>query len=199
MYNLYKNNKGQASAPFEVLVAIILMGFVILAGTWALSNLSENTCLGNKRQKMGELKEGIKEVVLGYTELTYKLINFQVTPCFNQKYEYITLKTYADTTRCNAYCGGGSTCTLLEYVYDDGKTRRLPIPPVCVELPTSYEVADLYECFSEEDPEKDNWDALNSMDLASNIPSGKYRLYLTGVSSGSVGETSQLCFLKRKK
>jgi len=156
---LIKTNKAQASAPFEVLVAVILMGFVIVAGTWALTNLSQSTCIGNKRQKLSELKEGIKEVVLG-SDLTIRNISFDVSPCFNQKYEKITLKTYNNPTRCNAFCGGGQTCTILEYVYDDGKTRKQPIPPICVELPTAIQYEEqIGNCIDQND--RENWEILS--------------------------------------
>lgn len=194
---LIKSNKAQASAPFEVLVAVILMGFVILAGTWALSNLSENTCIGNKRQELSELKEAIKDVVLG-SDLTIKNISFDVRPCFNQKYEFITIKTYANQTMCNAFCGGGNTCTLLEYTYNDGKTRKMPIPPICIELPTAIEYETTIDnCISDSD-EQANWTLVSDSNISSNIISGKYRLLMVG-SSTDYGSSRRLCFLKKKR
>lgn len=194
--NIFKvNKKGQASAPFEVLVAVILMGFVIVAGTWALSNLSESTCLGDKRQKLSELKEAIKDVVLGNSDLTTKNINFDVRPCFNQKYEKITVKTYQSPQRCNAFCGGGNTCTLIEYTYNDGKISRMPILPICIELPTTIEPeTSLNNCILPEDPEYDNWEALDLQNLE-NITSGKYRLFMVGSGISA----RKLCFLKKKR
>lgn len=196
--NIFKvNKKGQASAPFEVLVAVILMGFVILAGTWALTNLSENTCIGDKRQKLSELKEAIKDVVLG-SDLTVKNISFDTRPCFNQKFENITLKTYASPTRCMAFCGGGNTCTLLEYIYDDGKTRNMPLQPICIELPTSIEYeTNIINCIPDDPEEQEKWTALDP-ESSGNIASGKYRLFMVG-SSTEYGASRKLCFLKKKR
>lgn len=192
------NNKGQASAPFEVLVAVILMGFVIVAGTWALTNLSENTCIGDKRQELSEFKEAIKDVVLG-SDLTVKNLSFDVRPCFNQKFEKITLKTYASPTRCAAFCGGGQTCTLLEYVYDDGKTRNMPIQPLCVELPTAIEYETYKDnCIISTDSEYENWSLVSDTNISTNITSGKYRLYMIGSSQG-YGAARKMCFLKKNR
>jgi len=194
---LIKSNKAQASAPFEVLVAVILMGFVILAGTWALINLSQSTCIGNKREKMSELKEAIKEVVMG-SELTIKNISFDIQPCFNERYEYINLITYSNQTKCTAYCGGGNTCTLLEYYYDDEKTKKQPIPPICVELPTAVEYeTSTYNCFIEGDPEAEKWVAINPESFETNLKQGKYQLFMKSTLSSNGAR--QMCFLKRNR
>lgn len=190
-----KTQKAQVSAPFEVLVAVILMGFVILAGTWALNNLSENTCIGDKRQELSELKEAITEVVLN-SDLTTKNISFDIRPCFNQKYEYITIKSYENPTRCSAYCGGGNSCTLLEYRYDDTKVRRMPIDPICLNLPTAITCqTEIEKCYPDDETEQSEWQALDLTQLT-NITSGKYRLFMIG--SKEYG-TQELCFLKKKK
>ena len=45
MANLYlKDKKGQADTVFEVLIAVILLGFVLVAGTLAMSSLSNTKC-----------------------------------------------------------------------------------------------------------------------------------------------------------
>jgi len=188
---LIKSKRGQASAPFEVLVAVILMGFVIVAGTWALTNLSQSTCIGDKRQNMSELKEAIKDVVLG-SDLTIKNISFDTRPCLNQKFEKITLTKYDSPTKCSAYCGGGENCTLMEYVYDDGKIRKMPIVPICMDLPTS---VNFESSESECDVDPEDWEAMDlSASPSPDIKSGKYRLFMKSTGSDSVRE---MCFLKK--
>lgn len=194
----FLNKKAQASAPFEVLVAVILMGFVILAGTWALNNLSESTCLGNKRQEIGTLKESIKDVVLN-SELVTRNFTFNVKPCFNQKYETIAINYYSSSTRCNAFCGGGTSCTLLEYVYKDTKKNitKVPIEPVCLELPTNLEYESNIDYCVPSD-EKEDWFILTDTDLSNNIPAGKYRLTMAS-GSHDYGSSRKICFLRKKK
>jgi len=185
--------KGQVSAPFEVLVAVIVMGFVILAGTYALKNLSENTCLGDKKKEMGQLTSSLRDVVLG-SDLTFRNISFQTKACFDSKFERIELNQYSDQARCSAYCGGGVQCILLEYVYEDQvkQQRKYPIQPICTGIASNIKftkVAD--DCgISDEDSTWILVDALNEP-----IEPGNYRLFR---SSGTTESSINFCLLRRK-
>jgi len=117
MYPL-KKDKAQVSAPFELLVAIIVMLFVIIAGNYALKNLSENTCLGNKRQDFSNLISSLREVVLG-SDLAYRTIDFKTKSCYNENYETTKLIPSQDKQVCERYCGSGTSCILLQYSYVD--------------------------------------------------------------------------------
>ena len=41
------NNKGQEEAPFELLIAVIVMGFVIVMGINAIFTLNREQCQGD--------------------------------------------------------------------------------------------------------------------------------------------------------
>ena len=185
--------KGQVSAPFEILVAVIVMGFVILAGTYALKNLSENTCLGDKRKEMGDLVTSLRDVVLG-SDLTFRNITFQTKACFNSKAESIQLNAYNEQSKCTAYCGSGVSCVLLEYIYNDAtkQQRKYPIPPICTGLPTTINfITDPTECaLSPTDP----WVLVNPIGSVNGIEPGRYRLYRAETASGAT--TANFCFLK---
>jgi uncharacterized protein (UPF0333 family) len=143
--NILKDKKAQVDAPFEVLVAVILMGFVILAGSYALKNLSQNICIGDKRQDISNFKNALRDVVLG-SDLTFKNFYFRSRACFNEQHEVIRIVTYTDPHRCAAYCQTlSNTCTLIEYFYDDGRTSIHPITPICTDLPTTVEFANDYD------------------------------------------------------
>jgi hypothetical protein len=134
---IYKDKKAQVDAPFEVLVAVILMGFVILAGSYALKNLSQNICIGDKRQDLSDFKNALRDVVLG-SDLTFKNFHLSSKYCFNRQYEYTRLVTYTDQHMCSAYCQSlSNTCTLIQYYYDDGKRSIYPITPICTDLPSA--------------------------------------------------------------
>jgi hypothetical protein len=188
--------RGQVSAPFEVLVAVIVMGFVILAGTYALKNLSENTCLGDKRKEMGDLVTSLRDVVLG-SDLTFRNITFQSKACFNSKAESVELNVYNEQSKCTAYCGSGVSCVLLEYVYNDTKRgMRFPIPPICTGLPSTINfITNPPECGLND--EEEDWilvDPINS----GVIEQGRYRLYRASVNTGDTGSTANFCLLKNK-
>ena len=108
MFSSKDSKNGQVSAPFELLVAVIVMGFVILAGTYALQNLSENTCLGDKRKEMGDLVTSLRDVVLG-SDLTFRNITFQSKACFNSKAESIELKNKEVTQLTQKFIEQGLT------------------------------------------------------------------------------------------
>lgn len=200
--NIFNKKKGQVSAPFEVLVAVVLMGFVIVAGSFALKNLSQNVCIGNKRSDLSNFKEALREVVLG-SDLVIRNINFQTKACFNEIYESVQLNTYNDPSRCTAYCGGGNTCLLLEYVYEDTqKSIRLqPIDPICMDLPTSIDFGSQSECVDTD--EQLEWEAINPI-VSGNIGTtittirpGNYRAFKSGAQTGH--GTQKVCLIRKKR
>ena len=191
--------KAQVGAPFEVLIAVILMGFVLLAGSFALKNLSENTCIGNKTQDLSELKSALREVILG-SDLTIKTISFESKSCYNQMYETVKLRTYTVRSKCSAYCQGTmDNCTLLEYTYDDGQNIKRPIQPLCMDLPTSVDFeSNPQNCgISPQNPEwkiiTPNYGATtNSYTDPDNISSGVYKIF-----KKDIGGSTKVCLLKK--
>lgn len=193
------NKKAQIGAPFELLVAVVVMGFVILAGTYALSNLSESTCLGNKRQDLGELVTALRDVVLG-SDLTFRNISLTTKPCFNSRYEKIRLVAYNNQRKCTAYCGGGNNCLLLEYTYEvpgatpgSYKDFKYPIPPICTNLPSYISFANSGEESDCGINSGDHWIIINPIG-DNGIPLGRYKIFRTSATGAS---TSKICFLKR--
>jgi len=191
------NKRGQVSAPFEVLVAVVLMGFVIVAGSFALSNLSQNVCIGNKRADLSNFKEALRDVVLG-SDLVIRNINFQTKACFNERFESIQLNTYSDPSRCTAYCGGGTTCMLLEYIYEDTDKfiRMQPIDPICMDLTTSIEFGSNPDCVSpDEEDEEALWEAIDPS--GTSIRPGIYKLFKQGSTSNT--GVQKICLLRKKR
>ena len=191
--------KAQVGAPFEVLIAVILMGFVILAGSFALKNLSENTCIGNKTQDLSELKSALREVILG-SDLTIKTISFESKSCYNQMYETVKLRTYTVRSKCSAYCQGTmDSCTLLEYNYDDGQGIKRPIQPLCMDLPTGVDFEeDIDNCITTASPPEwkiitpNSGTTTNSYTDPDNISSGVYKIF-----KKDIGESTHVCLLKK--
>jgi type II secretory pathway pseudopilin PulG len=189
------NKRGQVSAPFEVLVAVVLMGFVIVAGSFALSNLSQNVCIGNKRSDLSNFKEALRDVVLG-SDLVIRNINFQTKACFNERHETIQLNTYSDPSRCTAYCGGGTTCMLLEYIYEDldKSIRMQPIDPICMDLTTSIEFGTDSECLVLDD-DTDLWEAIDPS--GTSIRPGIYKIFKQGSTSNT--GVQKICLLRKRR
>jgi hypothetical protein len=189
MYPL-KKDKAQVSAPFELLVAIIVMLFVIIAGNYALKNLSENTCLGNKRQDFSNLISSLREVVLG-SDLAYRTIDFKTKACYSQEYEKTILSTVQDKAVCERYCGSGTSCILLYYSYidEDKYEYKYPIQPICTYLSTNLVFGSANECL---EPDDDTSKAIDP--TMENIPIGSYRLFK--ISNNLDNVNYRVCMVK---
>jgi hypothetical protein len=186
-----KNNKAQVSAPFEVLIAVIIMMFVIVSGNYALKNLSENTCLGDKRQDFSNLISSLREVILG-SDLAYRTIDFSTKACYNENYERTYLYVVSDDKdMCERYCGSGTSCVLLMYSYENEERRdyKLPIPPICTYLPTNIVFGSDTEC-DITDP-NDPRDAIDPREDNGNIQNGTYK-----ISKLSDNNQYRICMVK---
>jgi len=183
------SNKAQMSAPFELLVAIIVMIFVIAAGSYALANLNENTCIGNKRQDFSNLISSLRDVVLG-SDLAYRTIDFSTKACYDNKYEKTYLKIVNnDRDVCERYCGSGNSCILLQYSYiDESKGQfKHPISPICTYLPTNLIFGSELECSTNQ-----NEITIDPLDIDSTINPGTYKIWKLSDS----GPQSKICMVK---
>lgn len=109
------DRKGQESAPFELLVAVIIMGFVIFVGMQAMDQLNRQKCFNEINAKLEEMKTKLETVV---TERSPQQINFILSSCFNSRDETIRIKDYSEPALCAEYCGAAKNlCTLLQYYY----------------------------------------------------------------------------------
>ena len=107
------NRKGQEAAPFELLVAVIIMGFVIFVGLNAMQTLDKQRCYNETDQKLETMKTMLETVV---TERSSKSINFDTSQCYNSKDVSIRIKDYSEPALCAFYCGSTrNLCTLLQY------------------------------------------------------------------------------------
>jgi len=190
MFNYKKKQKAQVSAPFELLVAIIVMIFVIIAGNYALSNLNENTCLGNKRQDFSNLSTYLRDVTLG-SDLAYRTIDFTTKACYNETKETINLQIREERDICERYCGSGTSCVLLFYNYIDEEKMdyKLPIEPVCTYLPTNIQFGSALDCGSDTDNSRDV-----AIDPIDNIPLGRYKIWK--ISDSSTQTSHKICMVK---
>ncbi|MCX6798774.1 MAG: hypothetical protein NTW59_01605 [Candidatus Diapherotrites archaeon] len=107
---------GQESAPFELLIAVIVMGFVIFVGMRAMSQLNCQKCVGETEAKLEELKTKIEIVV---TQKSPQTISFYTSGCFSSEDEMLIIKDETEPQVCAAYCGSAKNiCTVLKYVYN---------------------------------------------------------------------------------
>lgn len=107
------NFKGQESAPFELLIAVIVMTFVILVGFNALDRLQTETCKGELNQDMENIKSSIEAVVKNKSKAN---VSFELPGCFNENESQLRIIERDSVDYCSAVCGGSiSSCTVLQF------------------------------------------------------------------------------------
>ena len=115
------NSKGQEEGPFELLVAVILMTFVIFIGLQAMDALRVQTCQGKAEKAMQELQTAIESAV-NRNSITQVLFDYdkcfrpikttrEGTPVITPE---VLLYKKADAKQCHAICGGTeTTCSFI--------------------------------------------------------------------------------------
>ena len=116
------DSRGQESAPFELLVAIIIMGFVLFVGFQAMEKLREEQCFAKTDKGLEEFKTKIEIAV---TQKSPQTIPFILSQCFNPEEEEIRVQNWDNALFCADLCGSAEiTCTSLEYFNKStGKVR----------------------------------------------------------------------------
>lgn len=97
------DNHGQEEAPFELLIAVIVMGFVIFLGLQAMNYVTQEQCKAQIKYSASQLKAVIQDVVAGNT----KNLVFDPPQCFEkpkdrEEMRFVVIK---DTLQCSQLCG----------------------------------------------------------------------------------------------
>ncbi len=108
------SQRGQEEAPFELLIAVIIMGFVIFLGLQAMKYVQDEQCKAQIKFEANQLKTVIQEVVAGNT----KNLVFFPPECFSkpkdrEEMEFVVIK---DSLQCSRLCGGAKNeCFVFLY------------------------------------------------------------------------------------
>ncbi|MEW6295791.1 MAG: hypothetical protein AB1467_05900 [Candidatus Diapherotrites archaeon] len=111
------NCSGQEEAPFELLVAVILMTFVILIGLYAMTEASNRKCLQEKNKDLDNLAAKIQEVANNET-IAAAPLSFIASQC--GKNEEIKIISSIEAIQCRVCPGSLKSCLLLNYRSDAG-------------------------------------------------------------------------------
>jgi len=107
------SEKGQESAPFELLIAIIIMSFVIVVGFNAIQTLERETCKGTLDKNLEEIKSGIETVVKNKSKAN---VSFSLPSCYKEDESNLRVINRVDIDFCSFYCGGSvSECSVLQF------------------------------------------------------------------------------------
>ena len=103
--------RGQEEAPFQLLVAVILMTFVIIVGLRAMEQADEQKCFYETDKAMDDLRLAIENTAQNKTP---SIVNFNPPGC--TKNESFVLRKSDDERICKNACLNSSTsCVLLRY------------------------------------------------------------------------------------
>lgn len=124
-----KDKKGQSDVVFEVLIAVILLGFVLVAGTLAMSSLSNTKCSKSIDISLSSLKQNIEKASTNTLLSTEFLLD--VPYCFGSDVNLEFKKELP--TICSIYCPGVSgACYMLKY--QNSKDKVSPVRFICLQV-----------------------------------------------------------------
>lgn len=176
------NQSGQEEGPFELLVAVIIMGFVIYIGMNALEELRIKTCQNKIDSTLENFKTALETTVqtLSRQELSFSM----PADCFNENDEKITIDYINDERLCADYCGSSDKlCSLLIYrlksksgnqTFSDRKCLKISPNTSFVSQDSVSESVEGSSC-ENRGKETDN-PKFELQDFAAEIPQGKYVL-----------------------
>jgi hypothetical protein len=178
------SSKGQEGAPFELLIAVILMTFVLFVGLQAMEFLSQQQCFNKADAKLEELKRALEEVI---TLKGTQTIDFRFEACTQEEQEKVIIKNVEDNFVCRNVCGvNRDQCTLILW-----ENTTNPIQKCLQGIPSYVH----YVTTTEECGITDS-DAFELIELDSDIgiPKGFYVLKFYKYS----GQTPKVCAIRRK-
>lgn len=158
----------QVSAPFELFVAVIVMGFVVVMGAVVLAQVGKEICLNSVDKEMTEFKDALESTVKGGSrELSFS----PDSSCFDSKETIMKIEVYEGKI-CSERCGNmASQCFVMIF---SNPNLSNAVRQKCIDVP-------VYSSFLTEescsDPELANlaYTTINPLsDNQFSIKSGKY-------------------------
>ncbi|MDD3159827.1 MAG: hypothetical protein PHQ98_02575 [Candidatus ainarchaeum sp.] len=142
------SNKGQMSAPFELMVAMIIMGFVIVVGYNLMASMQCNICQNDLDKAVTVFKSGLEKAV---NNSTVEKFSFKYDGCFKESLASARIVKYVDNLKaCERACGEArSTCFVL--IFNASDSSCSPYVSKCLNIPdlTSF-VSESTECEKDE-------------------------------------------------
>ena len=117
---------GQEEAPFQLLVAVILMTFVIIVGLNAMQEAEKQKCFNETEKAMNDFKLALEKTANNKSPSN---VNFNPPGC--TKSEKFEIKPFDDQRICTKVCeSSSSTCVLLRY----STSEITNLPDKCINI-----------------------------------------------------------------
>jgi len=132
MGKFFISNKAQMSAPFELLVAVIIMTFVVIVGTQMLETSQKQVCLSSVDREITEFSLNLKEAAVNRTVTKF---DFRPDNCYNENRAISAIVLFNDSDACGVRCGlsGVESCFVFIFAAEDipnGYRQK------CIEIPS---------------------------------------------------------------
>jgi hypothetical protein len=194
----FLNSRGQEAAPFEVLIAVILMGFVVLVGLNSMNMLSEQKQAGELRALLNELKYKVELAASGQSRESVSVFfpsGYSKRICdgdVKSSCSRLAILYSGDSSFCSNLCPGHhAQCKFIQF--KSVPQNGIPYPPhsVCLMINplTSFSESG---CTS---PDDDKFEAVN-WDDSDNVKPIEEGRYLLVNESGLYDSTSKVCVYK---
>lgn len=115
----FSDSRGQEEAPFELLISVIIMGFVIFLGLNAMNYVQDEQCKSQISFHANRLKIAIEKVV---TSGNANSFSFELPQCFTKPKDRPEMRfvTLQDSLQCSRLCGGAlNECFVFVYNSDE--------------------------------------------------------------------------------
>jgi hypothetical protein len=113
---MFLSSRAQVNSPFELLVAIIIMGFVIIIGSQMISATNDQVCLANVEKAMAEFVIKLEDTA---SFRTSNKIDFRpvTNNCYTESKAIMKIDVIRDDARlCSAACGRAvNSCFIMTF------------------------------------------------------------------------------------
>ena len=183
------SSRGQMGAPFELLVAVIVMLFALVIGSTILNQVNQGVCINNVEKEMDEFVSFLEETANRKT--TTKFSFFPEGICFDQSKHIMSVDRHRDPIFCENNCGEPQdTCYVMTF-----QTPDIPLgfKAKCLNIPTFTRFIDEYDgdfCFPGSRYDEEKFQVVGD---GQKIPFGTYTL-----KNIDEDESTSVCIIREK-
>lgn len=163
--------KGQMNSPFELLVTMVIIVFVILLGSQMLAYAGNKTCENGVNSEISEFKTNLEDAANGRSSKEFTFYPDNV--CFDKSKAIIKLQRLSTQRECSAICGKPTdACWVLIFNSNESKDGIFLQRCLALHSYTSF-LTDSTNCST---ADKEELDGYNVLDPTQIMPLGKYIL-----------------------
>lgn len=134
------SQKAQEAAPFQLLVVIVLLGFVMIMGLFVLTRSNDQQCAEQAKKLLERTRQDL-ESLIKQDEL--KRMTIDVPQCGEGKKE-LSIRLEQDRKICSLYCiGANERCVLLVFSSEELSQAT------CLRIPPTTQFRDIVVCENE--------------------------------------------------